>query len=117
VNFSILAYILIPIILNSRLGSLTPKYLALRRFVLAVSCIPSLAVCYVTEVLTQHNRTSWSSFEPQGKELVRRWYKKSWADDTNLPVDKIVSKLDEVVMGSVEEIAKALAAKTKPVLE
>ena len=87
---------------------LMPKFVALKRFVLVVSCAPSLEVCYVMEMLTQHSLRDWGVFDVEGVEVVRRWYKMSWADSCDGLVEKIYSKLNEIVQASVDAAIKAL---------
>jgi hypothetical protein len=88
--------------------TLTPKFVALKRFVLVVSCVPSLEVCYVMEMLTQHSLRDWGAFDIEGVEVVRRWYKMSWTDSCDSLVDKICRKLNELVQTSVDAAVKAL---------
>jgi len=56
----------------------SPKFVALKQFVLVVTCAPSLERCYVVEMLTQHALVNWGVFDPDGLEVVRRWYKMNW---------------------------------------
>jgi hypothetical protein len=88
--------------------TLTPKFVTLKRFVLVVSCAPSLEVCYVMELLTQHSLRDWGAFDIEGVEVVRRWYKMSWTDSCDTLVDKICGKLNELVQTSVDAAVKAL---------
>jgi Caspase domain len=88
--------------------TLTPKFVALKRFVLVVSCAPSLEVCYVMEMLTQHSLRDWGVFDIEGVEVARRWYKMSWTDSCDSLVDKICGKLNEIVQTSVDAAVKAL---------
>jgi hypothetical protein len=90
--------------------SLTPRYVALKRFILVVSCIPSLELCYVMEILTQHSRTDWDAFDTEGKELVRRWYKLKWTSNCDSLVDTITERLKDAVRESVDQIAKSISA-------
>jgi hypothetical protein len=100
--------------LNCELGkaqlriTLTPKFIALKRFVLVVSCAPSLEVCYIMEILTQHSLRDWGVFDTEGVEVVRRWYKMGWTDSCGGLVDKICGKLDEIVEASVDAAVKVL---------
>ena len=57
---------------------MTPKFITLKRFVLVVSCAPSLEDCYVFEMLTEHPLRDWGIFDLEGTEIVRRWYRKNW---------------------------------------
>jgi hypothetical protein len=89
--------------------TLTPKFVSLRRFVLVVSCVPSLEVCYVMEMLTQHSLKDWGVFDAEGLEVARRWYTMNWTDSCDFLVEKIFDKLQSVVQDSVNEIAHALS--------
>jgi hypothetical protein len=88
--------------------TLTPKFVTLKRFVLVVTCAPSLEVCYVMEMLTQHSLRDWGAFDIEGVEIVRRWYKMSWTDSCDSLVDKICGKLADAVQASVDAAVKAL---------
>ena len=85
--------------------TLTPKYAILQQLVLVISCAPSLTLCYVFEVLTQHARTDWTSFDVEGTELVRRWYKQSWTSDNKSLITKIVAELRARVEAHIEAAA------------
>ena len=91
--------------------TLTPKFKALKRFVLVVSCAPSLDCCYVMEMLTQHKLKDWNAFDHEGVEIVRRWYTKQWDDRCDSLVDNIFDKLRTVVQESVAATAQALSSK------
>lgn len=53
---------------------LTPKFSALQRIMLVVTCAPSLDTCYVFEMATQHMMRDFGKFDKEGHEVVRRWY-------------------------------------------
>jgi hypothetical protein len=89
--------------------TLTPKFVTLKRFVLVVSCAPSLEVCYVMEMLTQHLLRDWGVFDFEGTEVVRRWYKLKWTDPCDFLVDNIFDKLRSAVQESVDAAARALS--------
>jgi hypothetical protein len=89
--------------------TLTPKFVTLKRFVLVVSCAPSLEVCYVLEMLTQHPLRDWSVFDYEGTEVVRRWYKMKWTDPCDSLVDRIFDKLRSAVQESIDAVAQALS--------
>ena len=88
--------------------TLTPKFVTLKRFVLVVSCAPSLEICYVLELLTQHLRRDWGEFDSNGIEISRRWWKMNWEAPCDVLVDKISEKLRGAVQESVDAAAKAL---------
>jgi hypothetical protein len=89
--------------------TLTPRFAALKRFVLVVSCAPSLEICYVMEMLTQHPLRDWGVFDYEGTEVARRWYKMQWTDPCDSLVDKIYNNLRSVVQGSVDAAAQVLS--------
>lgn len=89
--------------------ALTPKLFPLSEFVLVVSCAPSLETCYVFEKITQHPLIDWNSYDPQGSEVIRRWYKMGWTDEPDSLAQKILDKLDEVVQAAVEAAEERLS--------
>lgn len=89
--------------------TLTPKFITLKRFVLVVSCAPSLEICYVMEMLTQHSLSDWGIFDSEGIEVVRRWYKMGWTETCDDLVEKIWGKLKDVVQESVDAAVKTLS--------
>ena len=86
--------------------TLTPKFVTLKRFVLVVSCAPSLEVCYVIVMLTQHPLRDWGVFDFEGTEVVRRWYAMEWTDPCDSLVDKIFDKLRSVVQEGIDSAAQ-----------
>jgi hypothetical protein len=88
--------------------TLTPKFVALRRFVLVVTCTPSLDNCYVFELLTEHLLRDWEEFDTNGTETVRRWYKMKWTDPCDALVDKIFEQMRQAVEKGVASAARAL---------
>jgi len=50
--------------------TLTPKYKSLQRLTLVLTCAPSLELCYVFEMVTQHARDSWETFSRDGKKTT-----------------------------------------------
>ena len=88
--------------------TLTPKFVALRRFVLVITCGPSLENCYVFELLTEHLMRDWEEFEMEGTEIVRRWYKMKWTDPCEDLVDKIFDQMKQAVEKSVASAARVL---------
>lgn len=82
--------------------SLTPKFKVLKRLVLVVTCAPSLESCYVFELTTQHVLKDFDEFSAEGEEIVRRWYKLGWEDDSSGVISKIQTKLSEIVQQQLE---------------
>lgn len=90
---------------------ITPKFKALQRISLVVTCAPSMETCYVFEMATQHKRRDFGEFDSDGKEVVRRRYTFKWTDDTASVVMKISNKLAEVVLAHVENTINRLNGK------
>lgn len=88
--------------------ALTPKYNTLRRIVLVVTCAPSLQHCYIFEMGTQHKLSDFQKYSSRGHEVIRRWYKLEWTEDTTDVVNKVSSKLQEVVRQQLGEIQQSL---------
>jgi hypothetical protein len=91
--------------------TLTPKYTALQRVVLVVTCAPSVETCYVFEVVTLHMLRDFGKFDSDGHQAVQRWYKFRWDDGTTGLVTKISKTLFETVRGHLEGAAKRLSAE------
>ena len=88
--------------------TLTPKFITLKRFVLVVTCAPSLETCYIMEMLTQHSLTDWGVFDFSGDEVVRRWYKRKWTDSCDDIVESIWQKIKETVQERIDATVKSL---------
>ena len=89
--------------------TLTPRFVSLKMFVLVITCAPSLEICYVFEMLSQHSLLDWGQFDSQGSELVRRWYKKGWTESSDGLVNQIFAKLHDAIQENVDSTAKILA--------
>ena len=92
--------------------TLAPNFVSLKMFVLVITCAPSLEICYVFEMLSQHSLLDWGQFDSQGSEVVRRWYKKGWTESSDGLVEQIFAKLHEVIQENVNSTAKFLAEET-----
>ena len=88
--------------------AMTPKFNTLRKVVLVVTCAPSLHRCYIFEMDTQHKLSDFQKYESEGDEATRRWYKLEWTEDTAGVVNKISSRLHEIVRQQLEEIQQSL---------
>ena len=55
--------------------TLTPKFSMLQRIILVITCAPSLEICYVFEVATQHMLHDFGKYDEDGTKAVQRWYK------------------------------------------
>ena len=89
---------------------LEPRYRCLKQIVLIVSCAPSLENCYIFEIGSQHSLKNFDEFDTEGEEIVRRWYKPLWGDNTDGIVDKIARKLEEAVREHLENTQQRLRA-------
>ena len=88
-----------------------PRYHSLKKLVAVVTCAPSLHLCYILELGTQHKLTDFNEFGIEGKEIVRRWYKLTWTDNVDGVVAKITSRLHQVVKEHLEETEQRLAGE------
>ena len=86
----------------------TPKFHSLKQLVLVVTCAPSLQYCYVFEVVSQHSLKDFGEFDEEGDEVIRRWYKFRWSDNTDHVVTKITLKLYEIVQEHLEHTKQIL---------
>lgn len=84
----------------------TPKFSALNRLVLVVTCAPSLETCYLFELVTKHRLHDFGKFDVDGTKAVERWYKLSWRDSTTSLVSKISDTLSTIIRGHIEDTAK-----------
>ena len=89
--------------------TLTPKYHSLKKLVMVVSCAPSLHHCYIFEMGTQHNLVDFNEFSEEGSETVRRWYKLPWSDSPAGVVEKVATKLQQMVREHLEQTEKRLS--------
>lgn len=88
--------------------AMTPKFNSLRKVMLVVTCAPSLHRCYIFELGTQQKLSDFQKYESEGDEVIRRWYKLEWTDDTAGVANKISSRLHEIVRQQLEAIQKRL---------
>ena len=86
----------------------TPKYHSLKQLVLVITCAPSLQYCYIFEVVSQYSLKDFGEFDEEGDEVIRRWYKFQWSDNTDHVVTKIILKLDEIVQEHLEHTKQLL---------
>jgi hypothetical protein len=68
---------------------MTPCFRTLEQPKLVLTIAPSLDAYYIFEVVTLHQRSDWEAYSEEGKERVRRWYKRSWDSDVEDVVEKI----------------------------
>ena len=88
--------------------TLTPKFHSLKQLILVVTCAPSLENCYVFEIGSQHSLKDFGNFSVEGDEIVRRWYKFNWSENTNNVVEKITSKLNDLVQEHLKSTKQRL---------
>lgn len=93
--------------------ALTPKYRSLKEIILVISCAPSLERCYIFEIGTQHRLVDFDKYDAEGAEIVRRWYKVAWSDNTISLAEKISTKLTEVVRAHLEATEERLGIQNK----
>lgn len=89
----------------------TPKFANLQQIKLVVTCAPSLDICYIFEVATQHSLRDFGKYDFDGPEFSRRWWKCAWAEGTGSIVNQISSKIAEVVRQQLESAEKRLAGE------
>jgi hypothetical protein len=89
----------------------TPKFANLQRVTLVVTCAPSLDLCYVFEIATQHLLRDFGKYDREGPEVSRRWWKCAWAEGAGSIVDEISKKLAEVVRDQLENAEKRLSGE------
>lgn len=82
----------------------TPKFQSLKQFSLIVSCAPSLETCYVFEVVTRHALSDWGTFESEGHEVNRRWYRFAWNESTDGVIEKIRTFLQETIDEHIQTV-------------
>ena len=88
--------------------TLTPKFHSLKQLILVVTCVPSLENCYVFEIGSQHSLKDFGKFSVEGDEIVRRWNKFNWSENTNNVVEKITSKLNDLVQEHLKSTKQRL---------
>lgn len=89
-------------------ATFTPKYAALQRIVLVVTCAPSLERCYIFEVATLHALRDFAHFDEEGIKANQRWYKVDWDESADWVVNKICEALVLKVKTHIESTAKRL---------
>jgi hypothetical protein len=94
--------------------TLTPKFNNLQRIVLVVTCAPSLDLCYIFEITTQHILQDFGKFDTGGKELSRRWWKLTWTASTEGVVQQIAAKFDEAMRKQLEDAEMRLSKESTP---
>jgi hypothetical protein len=89
----------------------TPNFANLQQIKLVVSCAPSLDVCYIFEIATQHMLRDFGRYDTSGPEVSRRWWKRVWADGTGTVVEQISTRIAEVVRQQLESAEKRLGSE------
>jgi len=88
--------------------TLTPKFSTLQRIILVITCAPSLEICYVFEVATQHMLHDFGKYDDDGPKAIQRWYKFGWKQSTDGVIRKILESLTSIVGTHIENTAKRL---------
>jgi Caspase domain len=87
----------------------TPKFANLQKVTLVVTCAPSLDICYIFEIATQHLLQDFGKYDPDGPEVSRRWWKCVWAEGHSTIVDQIAKKFSEIVRQQLERAERRLS--------
>lgn len=90
--------------------TLTPKFSTLQRIVLVITCAPSLEICYVFEVATQHMLHDFGEYDIDGIKAVQRWYRFDWRKNTDGVIREISDSLSAIVRSHIESTAKRLSS-------
>src|SRR5262249_9295564 len=69
--------------------TLTPRFMNLKQIILVISCAPSLDLCYLFEIATQHMIRDFGKFDAHGQEISKRWWKVAWSGTTEGVVRQI----------------------------
>lgn len=100
--------------LNMRLSraqvliTLLPRFTAMQKFTLVLTCAPSLERCYVFVSCTRLARTDWDRFAYEGPEEIRRWFRAEWTKSGAWIVDDVVERLQAVVQTYVASLTAEL---------
>lgn len=85
-----------------------PTTRSLQKLRLTLSVAPSLKYCYLFEILTKHQRTDWTSFDKEGDEVLRRWYKLEWGEELDYLLNKVTEALEEAVENHIESVVRKI---------
>ena len=100
--------------LNMRLSraqvliTLVPRFTAMQKFTLVLTCAPSLERCYVFASCTRLARTDWDRFAYEGPEVIRRWFRAEWTKSGAWIVDDVVERLQAAVQTYVASLTAKL---------
>lgn len=100
--------------LNMRLSraqvmiTLVPRFTAMQKFTLVLTCAPSLDRCYVFASCTRLARTDWERFAYEGPEVIRRWFRAEWTKPSAWIVDDVVGRLQAAVQTYVASLTAKL---------
>ena len=99
--------------LNMRLSraqiliTFVPRFTAMQKFTLVLTCAPSLERCYVFASCTRLARMDWDRFADEGLKVFRRWFRAEWNNSVAWIVDDVVGHLQT----AVETYLASLTAK------
>jgi len=88
--------------------TMKPNVRSLQQLVLVLSIAPSLSHCYLFEMVTQHLRLNWDTFDTDGQAIVRRWYELDWHQRLDSLIEKISVALENVVRKHIDEATNKL---------
>lgn len=100
--------------LNMRLSraqvliTLVPRFTAMQKFTLVLTCAPSLERCYIFVSCTRLARTDWDRFAYEGPEVIRRWFRAEWTKSGAWIVDDVVERLQDAVQIYVTSLTAKL---------
>ncbi len=84
----------------------TPKFRALKKLELNVTVAPSLPMCYIFARWTAHPLKTWDSYEEEGQELERNWYKHEWSSSSEWVAESILKEFTSFVERQITKATK-----------
>ena len=87
---------------------LIPKFRTLKRLTMVLSVVPSLERLYAFVMVTRHARSDWASFDDEGVEAFRKWYRLGWGEDGGFIVDAAAEALEATVEAHLKNVVKRL---------
>lgn len=91
----------------------TPKFVALQRLTLVVTCAPSIDHCYVFEMLTQHMLQDFGKYDTGGPEISRNWWRLNWTQKHDGVIGQICSHIKGAAKAQLESAEKRLLTPTE----
>ena len=84
----------------------TPKFRALKKLELNVTVAPSLPMCYIFARWTAHPLKTWDTYEEEGQELERNWYKLEWSSNSQWIAESTVKEFANFVDRQITKATK-----------